>query len=64
MIPSLPTVMGLQSRPSITRVFYHHVEHDSRQRKDIQHDRSDNISHSTYYFKFWKFIAHVSTSSK
>ena len=30
--------------------FYHHVEHGSWQRKDIQHNRSDNISHFTYYF--------------
>ena len=30
--------------------FYHHVEHGSRHRKDIQYDCSDNISHSTYYF--------------
>ena len=58
--------MGLQCRHVDLQkpVFLHHVEHSSRQRKDIQHDRSDNISHSTYYFKFWKFIAHVSTSSK
>ena len=41
--------MGLQSRPSKPG-FYHPVEHGSRQRKDIQHDCSDNISHYTYYF--------------
>ena len=27
-----------------------HQEHGSRHGKVIQHDRSDNISHATYYF--------------
>ena len=36
-------------------------EHDSRCGKVVQHDRSDNISHVTYYFQQRKSVAHVST---
>ena len=56
-ISSLAKVMGLQSRILKNPVsFNHHVEHGSRHRKDIRHDRSDNINHCCY---FWKSIAHV-----
>ena len=34
-------------------------EHGSRHGKVVHHDRSDNISHISYYFQIWKSIAHV-----
>ena len=39
--------------------FARHKERDYRHRKDTRHDRSDNISHTTYYFSQQKSIAHV-----
>ena len=48
MTSSLAKVMGLQSRPSKTLIDIH-VEHGSRHRKDIQHDRRGSISHSGFY---------------
>ena len=34
-------------------------EHGSRHGKVIQHDCSDHISHTTYWFLTWKSVAHV-----
>ena len=36
-----------------------HKERGSGHRKCNQHDRSDDISHTTYYFKHCKSIAQV-----
>ena len=44
--------MGLQSRQK-KDPFFHRArlrEHDTRHGKVVQHDRSDNISHTTYLF--------------
>ena len=47
MISSLAKVMGLQSRQKKGPKFVLQ-EHSSRHGKVIQHDRNDNISHTTY----------------
>ena len=42
--------MGLQSRQKQSPKMHLLQEHGSRRKNVIQHDRSDNISHVTYYF--------------
>ena len=60
MALSLAKVMGLQSRQKQGPKFLQlHQEHDSRHGQVIQHDRNDNISHTTYVFWIWKSVAHV-----
>ena len=50
IISSLTKVMGLQSRQIKDPNFHLLKEHTSSCGKVIRHDRSDNISHTTYYF--------------
>ena len=50
MISSLSKVMGLQSRQKNDTYKHRLNEHDSTNRKDIQYDRSDDISHISYYY--------------
>ena len=38
-----------------------HKERGSGYRKCNQHDRSDDTSHTTYYFEYLRSIAHVSS---
>ena len=59
MISSLAKVMGLQSRQKQGPKTASLQEHTSRHGKVIQHDRSDNVSHTTYYFYVWKSVAPV-----
>ena len=61
MISSLANVVGLQSRQKIDPFFHRHQEHRSRHAKVVQHDRSDNISHTTYLFRQLKSVADVSS---
>ena len=49
MISPLAKVMGLQNRQK-NPFFARHRERDYRHKKVIRHDRSGNISHTTYYF--------------
>ena len=43
----------------ISTTLFRNKKHDTRHRKDIQHDRSDDISHITYYF--WKSSAEATS---
>ena len=57
MISSFTKVMGPQSRKIVEKTevencycMLRHKAYDSEIRKCIQHNRSDDISHTTYYF--------------
>ena len=54
--PPKSTNFGENGRSKMQRC----KEHGSGDKKCNQHDRSDDISHTTYYFQIWKSIVHVS----
>ena len=61
IVSSLAKFVGLQSRQKKDPFFHRHQEHGSRHANVVQHDRSDNISHTTYLFRQRKSLADVSS---
>ena len=51
--------MGLQSLQKNDPFLHRDYSH----RNDIQHDRSDDISHSIHYYQLRKCISHVSSKT-
>ena len=50
MISSFAKDVGLQSGQKQRPIYDRHQEHNCRHRKVVQHNRSDNISHTPYCF--------------
>ena len=51
--------MSRQSRHQKRNIFFRHEDRDSRHRKDIHHDRSDNVSHMACYLQQWRSLLYV-----